>query len=216
MNFWELQGWLYDSLFVLTPHRQLVEETAFSLDHTMGKVLDAGCGTGRLGEWSRATIVGIDFSETMLRRARRRGQWAQQVDLSSRLPFDDGSFERVVSLNVLYTLPNPQETLMELARVLESGGKLILATPTTSRLTPLVVKHLQTASWKQLMISTINLPRLLAWVVNLAIRGLFEHHEFTFLEETRLIKMVQAAGLTVETVCSCYAGIDVQITARKD
>ncbi|HUC86821.1 MAG TPA: methyltransferase domain-containing protein [Candidatus Saccharimonadales bacterium] len=215
LNFWWLQGWLYESLFTLTPHRKLVEETAASLDQVDGRVLDAGCGTGRLSEWTTARVIGIDFSETMLKRARRRG-WARKEDLNARLPFRYGEFARVVSLNVLYTLPNPQKTLMELARVLEPKGELILATPTTQQLLPLVEEHFRTSTGRELLVSIINLPRLLAWVVNLAIRGLFEHHEFTFLEEAKLIEMVQKAGLTVVEAKPCYAGIDVQITARKD
>jgi len=215
LNFWWLQGWLYESLFSLTPHRKLVEEAATSLDQTAGLVLDAGCGTGRLSEWTQARVIGIDFSETMLRRARRRG-WVRKADLNARLPFENGKFAKVVSLNVLYTLPDPQKTLMELVRVLKPGGKLILATPTTQELLPLVQEHLRTSTTRQLLVSIINLPRLLAWAVNLAIRGMFEHHEFTFFEVGELFEMMQKAGLTVETVVPCYAGIDIQITARKE
>ena len=215
LNFWWLQGWLYESLFSLTPHRKLVEETAVSLNFTHGEVLDAGCGTGRLSEWTRANVIGIDFSETMLRRARKRC-WVKKADLDAPLPVPSGRFAKVVSLNVLYTLPNPQRTLAELARVLEPGGELILATPTTQKLLPLVWEHLRTSTEKQLLVSIINLPRLLAWVVNLAIRGIFEHHEFTFLKEAELVRMVEKAGLTVQAIQPCYAGIDIQITARKD
>jgi ubiquinone/menaquinone biosynthesis C-methylase UbiE len=216
MNLWEVQGWLYDSLFVLVPHRQLVEETALGLDQVEGAVLDAGCGTGRLSEWSRAKIVGVDFSQTMLRRARQRSSCVRRVDLSQPLPFKDGQFQAVVSLNVLYTLPSPASTVKELARVLAPGGQLILATPVSSRLSPLVREHLKTASARQLLVSLVNLPRLIAWVVNLGIRGLFEHHHFTFLKHVELLGMVEAAGLRVLSAEPCYAGIDLKIIARKE
>jgi SAM-dependent methyltransferase len=65
-----------------------------------GNLLDVGCGTGVHGAgfarsgWS---VTGLDISEDMLRRARTRGVDAVHGDAAS-LPFEDDSFDAVVSL----------------------------------------------------------------------------------------------------------------------
>ncbi len=216
-NFWRLQGWLYDALFVLVPHRRLVEEVARTTGKHNDLILDAGCGSGRLSQWSASRVVGIDFSESMIRAARRRKRGSVfKADLNAPLPFSSHTFDYVVSLNVLYALPRPGVTLMELARVLNYGGELVVATPTTSKLTPLVVEHFKTASPWQLVISFINLPRLIAWCINLGIRGWFDNSRFTWLSEAELTEAVKAAGLKVISVEPCYAGIDIMLVARKE
>ncbi|MFP5260203.1 MAG: class I SAM-dependent methyltransferase [Acidobacteriota bacterium] len=94
-----------------------------------GRVLDAGCGTGKvltlLGE---ARPVGLDLSATALALARKRGPFALTRGSAVSLPFAAGSFDVAVSLDVLANVP-PAEVppaLAELYRVLAPGGALIL------------------------------------------------------------------------------------------
>jgi SAM-dependent methyltransferase len=102
------------------------------------RVLDVGCGTGALSvaaaeRWPAVTVDGIDSSDGMLAIARahlverpaavrervRYGQaWAD------RLPFDDGSFDVVVSAFVLQLVPSAPRALREMRRVLRPGGRL--------------------------------------------------------------------------------------------
>lgn len=89
-------------------------------------VLDAGCGEGTY--LARACSAGaegcgIDISKSAVRRAAKRypqQRWA--VASSYRLPFDDGSFDAVVSV----FSPRPYA---ELARVLVPGGAAVVVTP---------------------------------------------------------------------------------------
>lgn len=215
MNLWELQGWLYEALFTLVPHRRLVEDVADWVSQEGGEVLDAGCGTGRLGLAASVGVDGVDFSKSMLLTARRRNRRVAWVDLDQTMPIQDSAYDQVVSLNVLYALPRPGFTVQELARVLRPGGRLILATPTSDRLWPLVLQHLRQASPREMMVSILNLPRFALWLLNLAVRGQYDSSQFTFLSQSQLVDMVRDAGLTVETVGRCYAGIDCMIIARK-
>jgi SAM-dependent methyltransferase len=95
------------------------------------RILDAGCGSGPLFATLRdrgAVVTGIDASAGMLALARRRlGDDADLhlVDLSDRLPFDDGAFDDVVASLVLHYLEDWGPTLAELRRVLRPGGRLI-------------------------------------------------------------------------------------------
>lgn len=215
MNFWRLQGWLYEALFALVPHRNLVADTAASVYKTPGRVLDAGCGTGRLSKYAQREVVGVDFSDTMLRVARKRGNKLVQADLCGSWPFANGSFAQVVSLNVLYALPDPKAMLAEAFRVLEQGGELKIASPTSEQLMPLVREHFKLATPSELLISILNIPRFIAWGMNLTVRGLFDNSEFHFYSDDELVDMCENVGFIVQSVTPCYAGIDVMIVARK-
>lgn len=215
MNFWRLQGWLYEALFALVPHRNLVADTAVSACKNPGRILDAGCGTGRLSKYAQREIVGVDFSDTMLRVARKRGKKFVQADLCGSWPFADSSFATIVSLNVLYALPDPKAMLTEAFRVLEPGGELKLASPTSEQLMPLVREHFKLATTPELLISVLNIPRFIAWGLNLTIRGFFDNSEFHFYSDDELVDMCENVGFIVQSVTPCYAGIDAMIVARK-
>ena len=92
------------------------------------RVLDAACGTGDLavavGRAGAGKVVGVDFSERMLERARRKAPWVEWVrgDLLE-LPFADGSFDAAtVGFGVRNT--DLDAALRELRRVLRPGGGL--------------------------------------------------------------------------------------------
>jgi phosphatidylethanolamine/phosphatidyl-N-methylethanolamine N-methyltransferase len=100
-----------------------------------GRILDVGIGTGiSLMDFSRRNrIVGVDISEPMLRRARRR---VIEADLDNveclavmdaeRLGFPDNFFDVVVAQYVITAVPNPDATLSEFARVTKPGGEIVL------------------------------------------------------------------------------------------
>jgi ubiquinone/menaquinone biosynthesis C-methylase UbiE len=151
----------------------------------------------------------------MLRVARKRGNKLVQADLCGSWPFASGSFAQVVSLNVLYALPDPKAMLVEAFRVLEQGGELKIASPTSEQLMPLIREHFRLATRTELLVSMLNIPRFIAWGVNLTIRGLFDNSEFHFYSEDELVEMCQSVGFEIESVIPCYAGIDAMIIARK-
>ena len=95
------------------------------------RVLDFGCGTGRLMQTlssSAASVSGVDISARMVERACEYGD-ARIYD-GRRLPFHDGAFDVVVSAYVLAMYrdqPGPFKALVdEIVRVLIRGGRLVL------------------------------------------------------------------------------------------
>jgi ubiquinone/menaquinone biosynthesis methyltransferase len=104
------------------------------------RVLDLGCGTGRLGALlaRRATVVGIDVSAGMLARGRRTvGRRITMVQGSAfHLPFEDASFGGAMSGFVLRSLDDLGAAFAELGRVVRPGGTIALldATEPPSRL----------------------------------------------------------------------------------
>jgi len=101
-----------------------------------GAVLDAGCGTGGFLRWTLLQgpferACGLDPSAEALELARRRLPTAELVPATlAGVPFDDLSFDLVVSNDVLQHVPEPDVTasLRELRRVLRPGAALLVRT----------------------------------------------------------------------------------------
>ena len=95
------------------------------------RVLDVGCGAGAvLGPVSRlASATGIELSPAMAERARVAAPDAHVVvgDAAS-LPFDDASFDVVLSSFVVFFLDDPTAALREWRRVIAPGGRLVMST----------------------------------------------------------------------------------------
>jgi demethylmenaquinone methyltransferase/2-methoxy-6-polyprenyl-1,4-benzoquinol methylase len=104
--------------------RTTVEETVRPGD----RVLDACCGTGDLAVAARARgadVVGLDFSERMLERARCKEpaiEWVRGDVLA--LPFEDSSFDAVTVGFGVRNVEDLEAGLRELRRVLRPGGRL--------------------------------------------------------------------------------------------
>jgi len=102
------------------------------------RVLEVGCGHGRTlqdavqrAEDIRAT--GLDFSDVMLRAARRRnhaqiasGQVSLDHGDSARLSYGENAFSAVLSVHTIYFWDPPEVHLTGLLRVLAPGGRLVL------------------------------------------------------------------------------------------
>jgi len=104
------------------------------LAEARGRVLEIGVGTGQsFPHYPEVEeIVGIEPSEPMLRRARRRAaDCGREVKLvegpAEQLPFEDGSFDTVISMTVLCSVDDPERSLQEIRRVLRSGGRFRFA-----------------------------------------------------------------------------------------
>ena len=97
-----------------------------------GPILDAGAGTGLVGEW--LAIIGyplaeaLDISPGMLRAAGAKGVYAalHKAALGGPLPFADGYFAGVVSAGVFTTGHVGAEALDELLRITRPGGVMVL------------------------------------------------------------------------------------------
>jgi len=105
------------------------------LDRESATVLDVACGTGdlsiELNRNSKARIIGSDFCRPMLAVARSKGSDAVRAipyveGDAMRLPFGDKSVDGVTIAFGLRNLANVTDGLVELRRVLKSGGMLVV------------------------------------------------------------------------------------------
>jgi ubiquinone/menaquinone biosynthesis C-methylase UbiE len=95
-----------------------------------GTVLDAGCGTGgmlrRLARWrSDLRLRGLDVSPLACERAAASGLDVSEGSIE-HLPFADGEFAAITSLDVLTQIETPLLALLEFSRCLRPGGTLVL------------------------------------------------------------------------------------------
>jgi demethylmenaquinone methyltransferase/2-methoxy-6-polyprenyl-1,4-benzoquinol methylase len=94
------------------------------------RVLDAACGTGDLAiadkQAGAARVTGLDFSEKMLERARRKAplEWVQGDMLA--LPFADETFDAATVGFGVRNVADLGASLRELRRVLRPGGRLAI------------------------------------------------------------------------------------------
>ncbi|BAY08804.1 class I SAM-dependent methyltransferase [Calothrix sp. NIES-2098] len=98
-------------------------------------ILDVACGTGEferlmLAEYSSQQIVGVDISDKMLAIAKQKfsayPQVSFQIASASNLPFDNDSFDVIVSANAFHYFDAPLAALKEMRRVLKPDGKVII------------------------------------------------------------------------------------------
>ncbi len=98
-------------------------------------VLDVPCGGGvalrGLRPGQRLRYVAADLSAEMLARARNRAATLGHRDIEfveadiTRMPFDDNEFDLCVTFNGLHCLPDPAAAVLEIARCIKPGGRLV-------------------------------------------------------------------------------------------
>lgn len=102
-------------------------------------VLEIGFGGGGalagILERTEGLIVGIEISDPMIAYVRRRfrreienGRLELKPGGVSQIPYADRRFDRVLTVQTIYFWPDPTAGLREIHRVLEPGGRLLVAT----------------------------------------------------------------------------------------
>lgn len=103
-----------------------------------GRVLDAGCGTGRAlpalreAVGASGVVLGLDLTPAMLEAATQAGRDREgQLLLAdvTRLPVRGASLDAVFGAGLISHLPDPAQNLRELRRVVRPGGVLALFHP---------------------------------------------------------------------------------------
>lgn len=104
-----------------------------------GRLLDVGCGNKPWRSLFAPYVnlyQGVEYGETYSQTAASDAANPDQPDFfydGRRLPFDDASYDTVVSFQVLEHTPTPQALVTEMARLLRPGGTLILSAPFSYR-----------------------------------------------------------------------------------
>lgn len=106
-------------------------------DHPDPLILDVATGTARLARTLfqqsgfRGRLIGLDLSRKMLQQAVQATEaWANRITFicqdAGQLPFPDATFDAVVCLEALEFMPDPDQVLREMVRVLRPGGVFLI------------------------------------------------------------------------------------------
>ena len=161
-------------------------------------MLDAGCGTAPMlslltRKYPNAHFTGLDLTPEMIKQAKAKKLKNTEfvVGDCENMPFENESFDIVINSQSFHHYPDPQAFFCEVARVLKSGGKLIMRDNTGSKV----------AMW---FVNKIELP-----FANLIGHGDVKAHT---LDEVR--GYCKNAGLTVEKL-EHQKGFRLHLVARK-
>lgn len=100
-------------------------------------ILDAGAGTGLIGEWlailGYPTVEALDISQGMLDVARKKGVYSalHKVALGGNLPFLNEAYAGVIAVGVFTTGHVGADGLDELVRICRRGGVIVLTVKNT-------------------------------------------------------------------------------------
>ncbi|MBE7552039.1 MAG: methyltransferase domain-containing protein [Anaerolineales bacterium] len=140
------------------------------------RVLDVACGTGNLtipAAKNGASVTGLDLAPNLLEQGRA---WAKAEGLAIQfdendaeaLPYDDASFDTVISMFGAMFTPRPDVTAAELARACRPGGRIAMANWTPGgfigQMFKIVGKHVPPAP---------GMPSPLLWGDEMAVRERF-------------------------------------------
>ncbi|MBI4596064.1 MAG: class I SAM-dependent methyltransferase [Candidatus Tectomicrobia bacterium] len=130
---WNRNARVYDLMTFMETRGRSAAVKRDMLAICQGKILEVGIGTGHNLQFypRNISIIGVDISDAMLRKAKRKltelGGKATLICMDGEnLAFRDASFDFVVSTCVFCSIPDPVEGLQEIARVLKPEGKLLM------------------------------------------------------------------------------------------
>jgi SAM-dependent methyltransferase len=122
----EDQHWWYRGRRAIV--RDAVASLALPAD---SRILDAGCGSGRnmVELTAFGTVYGIDIAPYSVDQARSRGLANVTLGSLTEMPYDEGSFDLITSLDVIEHIEDDVAVLRELLRVAKPGGTLLVTVP---------------------------------------------------------------------------------------
>lgn len=134
-KFWKKYFKQYDILNQLIPYNSLLDSIVYNLQIKPGeKILDVGSGTGNLSiklEREGAEVFGLDYSEEGIKIHKLKSSKAKILkhDITQKFPFEDETFDKICSNNVLYTISREKQILIfkEFHRLLKPGGIIVVS-----------------------------------------------------------------------------------------
>ena len=134
------QGSVFSRLYIRffwsgTDDNEIAEKVlSYIPDDFDGRLLDVPVGTAVFTEkkWKglkKAEIICLDYSEDMLDKAKGRLNYYDNISFVQgdvgKLPFEDASFNTVLSMNGFHAFPDKKKAFLETNRVLKQGGSFI-------------------------------------------------------------------------------------------
>jgi ubiquinone/menaquinone biosynthesis C-methylase UbiE len=128
-DHFDLLAPLYDKVIGYKDPVKIIKLGGFPVD---GIVLDAGGGTGRISQaliGKAAHLIVLDLSFGMLEKAKQKDGLKPVCSHTEALPFPDETFDAVVMVDALHHVCNQSDTVLELLRVVKTGGRIVIEEP---------------------------------------------------------------------------------------
>lgn len=223
MRFWSHYASIYDALLGLRPYTAMLDELVEGLRlQPDERVLDAGCGSGNLTRrlLNKGYLVdAVDSSPGMLQRASAKCPRAEPriQDLNQPLPCAPASYAGITCSNVLYSLPNPTQTLLEFHRILKPGGRLLVSNPDRQfNMRKVLETHWQGQKLGGRLQFLTQVPGLLLLTAfNLVLLRRQQADRFFFPGCEQLRQLFQEVGFESVEVRPTYANQGWLVSARK-
>ena len=144
----------------------------FAIEHAKGKVLDLGCFDGKLLCWlgrNSYDCFGMDFDnhylDTAINNFKNAGGNEKNIKkgLFQNIPFSDGYFDTVISLETLEHFCFPELVMGEIKRVLRTGGKFIGSVPLENRIdAPSHIVYYTFSGLREMLSKHFNIREIIA------------------------------------------------------
>jgi 2-polyprenyl-3-methyl-5-hydroxy-6-metoxy-1,4-benzoquinol methylase len=112
--------------------RLIFDDLLAGVDLQGKRLLDGGSGGGHFSAAAAArgaSVTSLDVGENLLEQVKKRCETTRVVGSILELPFEDATFDVVLSTEVIEHTPDPERGVRELCRVVRPGGVLVLTSP---------------------------------------------------------------------------------------
>jgi ubiquinone/menaquinone biosynthesis C-methylase UbiE len=225
IRVWNLYARAYDTINKTVPYLEMLEKVMERMELApRQRILDVGCGTGNLERkildaQPTNEIIGIDIAEKMLEKARKKFKEGERAsfsltDFNQTTAYQDGYFDRIVSVNSFYALNNPEKAVGEFYRLLKLDGKLVITNPhEKSRILKIFLAQKKAIGNFKFLISLLtNLPNIL---FILMINFLFLRSNKNFLSSDGMREILRKEGFKNIEISLTYADQNLLATASK-
>ncbi len=132
MQSYNVTAEMYEERYADEQNRKY-EKALEKIDVSGKALLDAGCGSGlffcKVASFAEV-VVGVDVSRQLLLKAKGQAKaflnaFVLQAD-ADHMPFKNGAFDNVFAFTILQNMPEPNDTLKELKRVVKPVGNVVV------------------------------------------------------------------------------------------
>ncbi len=220
---WNLYGRVYDGLLDFYPYSKLQMQVAEVVNPTSSmEILDLGCGSGNqsmLLYGSNAQITAVDNSSSMLRQFNKKiiknnikNVEIINQDLMSFMSSNDKKYDKIVLVNVLYTVQDRDKLLIELMRSLNSRGEIVITNSDRAGNNTLIGEHIKNKGFFSLL-----RPKLICvFIIDSLISELAKTGHFSFVSSDEVEDEVKKAGGQYHFITRCYGDVNILFKVTKN
>ncbi|WP_340110079.1 class I SAM-dependent methyltransferase [Pikeienuella sp. HZG-20] len=192
---------IYDKTFGAVTNAGRRKAVGYINGQEGAKVLEVGVGTGLALPHYRPDlhVIGIDFSDDMLKKARekvrdlglRQIKGLDQMD-ARQLSFPDDAFDTVAAMHIVSVVPEPERVVAEMARVCKPGGRIV------------ITNHFSRQSGFLAMIERLSAPfaNVLGWHSDFDISAVLGQPNLKIVEMASIPPMAMMTFLVLQKTCN--------------